>query len=394
MKNQKTQQRLKMRVTGNTQPLKKVLILYKFLPHYRIEFFDLLRSKLLQHNIQLDLVYSKLKNKNSSKNDERDLPWAQYRDNKIIHIGKTELIWQPCLDIATDYDLVIVEQANSLLVNYILMLMGRFGFIQFAFWGHGSNLQDNPNSLRNRFKNKLLNQSDWWFAYTNKVKNFLVQNNIEENRITVVQNAIDTVKLRTHYEDVTENDMFQAKQHLNISGENIGLYCGGIYSEKRIDFLIDAAKLIQQEISDFHLIIIGGGPDSYIAEQASQKYDWIHYLGPKFDQEKVIYFKISSLLLMPGLVGLGVLDAFTTETPMVTTQYPFHSPEIEYLQNNYNGIITENNLNSYAREVVSLLNNKTKLAELKKGCEQSRTIYTVEQMVQNFAEGVITCLAK
>ncbi len=383
-----------MLVTGNSKSMKKVLILYRFLPHYRIEFFDLLRTNLLQHNVQLDLVYSKLKNKNSSRNDERDLLWAQYRDNKTIHIGKTELIWQPCLDVVTDYDLVIVEQANSLLVNYILMLMGRLGFIKFAFWGHGLNLQDNPNSLRNKFKRKLLNQSDWWFAYTNNVKNFLIQNNIEENRITVVQNAIDTLKLRTHYEQVSDDDTSRAKQHLNISGENLGLYCGGIYSEKRIDFLIDAAKLIRQEINDFNLIIIGGGPDSFIAEQASQEYDWIHYLGPKFDKEKVIYFKISSLLLMPGLVGLGILDAFTTETPMVTTQYPFHSPEIEYLQNNYNGIITENDLTSYSREVVSLLNNKTKLAELKNGCEHSRMIYTVERMVQNFAEGVIACLAK
>lgn len=383
-----------MLVTGNSKPLKKVLVLYKFLPHYRIEFFDLLRTKLLQNDIKLDLVYSKLKNKNSSKNDERDLPWAQYRENKIIKIGQTELIWQPCLSIAKGYDLVIVEQANSLLINYVLILMGRLGIIKFAFWGHGLNLQDNPNSLRNTFKRKLLNQSDWWFAYTNNVKKFLIQNNIDENRITVVQNAIDTVTLRTFYDQVSDYDIFQTKQHLNISGENIGLYCGGIYSEKRIDFLIDASKLIQQKINDFNLIIIGGGPDSYIAEQASKDYPWIHYLGPKFDKEKVTYFKMSTLLLMPGLVGLGILDAFTTETPMVTTQYPYHSPEIEYLKHNYNGMITENNLLSYSKEVVSLLNDKTKLSELKNGCEQSRIIYTVEKMVQNFAQGIEACLAK
>jgi L-malate glycosyltransferase len=36
-------------------------------------------------------------------------------------------------------------------------------------------------------------------------------------------------------------------------------------------------------------------------------------------------------MLMPGLVGLAVLDAFADGIPRVTTVIEYHSPEIEYL---------------------------------------------------------------
>jgi glycosyltransferase involved in cell wall biosynthesis len=95
---------------------------------------------------------------------------------------------------------------------------------------------------------------------------------------------------------------------------------------------------------------------------------------------------------MPGLVGLAVLDAFNTNTPMITTDFEYHSPEIEYLQNGTNGIITENNLEAYVKAVVNTLQNANILSELKKGCLVSAELYTMEKMVENFAEGIKSSL--
>ena len=182
MKNQKMLAKLKMPAIGKKvkrTELKKVLILYKFLPQYRIEFFNQLKIKLKEeYNLELELIYGRLNNKYSTKNDERDLLWAEFRNNKrITKIGNTDLLWQPCLDKIKEIDLVIVEQANALLVNYVLLFLSKFMKFKFAFWGHGANLQENPNSLKNKFKYKFLTQSDYWFAYTNNVKNFLLSKN-------------------------------------------------------------------------------------------------------------------------------------------------------------------------------------------------------------------------
>ncbi len=322
--------------------MKKVLILYRFLPQYRVEFYNLLKEELKKENIELTLIYGKLKDSNSKKNDEIDIPWAIYRENKIIKIYKYHLLWQSCLDKVRDSDLVIAEQANSLLINYILIVLRKLLKFKFALWGHGANLQDDPNSQRNKFKYLFLAKNDHWFAYTESVKKFLLSKNVTNDNITVVNNAIDTKTLKQQYIECSNADVIDMKNEMEIESDNIAVYSGAIYNIKRIDFLIKAGKKVSEKIDDFHLLIIGAGPDQYLVEKASEKYPWLHYVGPKFGKDRVVYFKMASLLLLPGAVGLAILDAFVTETPMVTTDYKLHGPEIAYLENNKNGIITDN----------------------------------------------------
>lgn len=372
--------------------MKKVLILYKFLPQYRVEFFDKLRDSLLQYDVELILIYGKLKNQDSKKNDERSLEWALYRENKVLQVGSTELLWQPCLGMLTKTDLVIVEQANSLLVNYLLIPLSKVMKFKFAFWGHGANLQDDPNSIKNKFKYFFLNQSDHWFAYTNGVEKFLVTKGVPNDKITVVNNAIDTKSLKEQYNSLSMSDVNDLKSKMGISSNNIAIYCGGIYKEKRIDFLIEASKKIKEEIGDFHLVFVGAGPESNRIEEASRTYDWIHYVGAKFGADRVPYFKMSGLFLMPGLVGLAILDTFATQTPMITTDYPYHSPEIEYLEQGENGVITKNNIDDYSEQVINLFNHREKIEKLKEGCLRASTLYTTEKMVENFKKGILECL--
>lgn len=47
---------------------------------------------------------------------------------------------------------------------------------------------------------------------------------------------------------------------------------------------------------------------------------------------------LARVFLMPGLVGLAILDAGAAGLPLVTTDYPWHSPEIAYLDPGVNGL--------------------------------------------------------
>ena len=181
----------------------KVLILYKFLPQYRQEFFNLLKDKLSEYNIELELIYGKNSNSDALKNDEIDIDWAKYIPNKSFIIGNTELLWQPCLKFLKEKDLIIVEAANRLLINYYLMLKRSISKYKLAFWGHGRSLQMHETDLRNRFKYLFINKCDWWFGYTEETKKFLVNRKVPENKITVVQNAIDTLNLQKYYNSIT-----------------------------------------------------------------------------------------------------------------------------------------------------------------------------------------------
>jgi glycosyltransferase involved in cell wall biosynthesis len=371
--------------------MKKVLILYKFLPQYRVDFFNRLKDALLEHNIDLLLIYGKNQNADALKKDEVDLPWGRFVPNRKIRFGRIDFLWQPCLKYFRGQDLIIAEQANKLLVNYYLMVARKFTRYKFAYWGHGRNMQDDPYSMKNKFKFLYLKQCDWWFAYTQGVKRMLESFDYPADKITIVQNAIDTVSLQKSYKEVNEEIITGLKQELGIVGDNVGIYCGGMYPEKRLDFILEVIGKVKSEVSDFHMIFIGSGIDSGKIEIAAKNTGWIHYVGPKFGNDRVKYFKIASLQLMPGLVGLGILDSFALETPIITTEYPYHSPEIEYLSNNVNGIITKNTLEEYTNAIISLFKSKKHL-QLIEECRKSAGIYTVEAMVDNFKMGIVKCL--
>ncbi|MBC7923782.1 MAG: glycosyltransferase family 4 protein [Ferruginibacter sp.] len=372
--------------------MKKVLIIQRSLFHYRADFYNGLREKLADNGVELNLAYGKLKNKDALKQDEVDLEWATYVENKVFKVGGIELYWQPCLSFLDDQDLVIVEQANKNLINYVLVLRRALTKLKLGYWGHGRNMQRNENDWGNRFKRYFINKCDWWFAYTEGVKRIIVSQSFPPANVTVVQNAIDTRSLVECYDSLTKESLSQLRAELGIASNNVAIYCGGIYKEKRIDFLIEACDQVRQQVNDFHILIVGSGPDVNLIHEARATRDWVHYIGPKFGLERVKYFQLASLFLMPGLVGLAVLDSFALRTPMITTQYPYHSPEVEYLKNGVNGLMTEDNPESYVAAVVGFFQNDTQRIRLTQGCRDSASKYTVEKMVDNFANGILKCL--
>ena len=371
--------------------MKKVLIIQQIIPHYRIDFFNLLRAELAKENIELSLIYGNSSTTYKSGVELNVLDWGKVVENKIIRIGAAQLSWQPLLKYVKEQDLVIVEKSNKLLLNYFLITTRKFRRFKLGFWGHGRNLQSNSNSWSNKFARLFLKKCDWWFAYTNSVKEYLIKNKFPTNKITIVQNAIDTKSLQQHYLEISNDEIHALKNQLRIQGENVAIFCGGMYANKRIDFLLEACYRIKKSIPDFHMIFIGAGDDAYKITKAAGSNKWIHYVGPKKGLDRVIYFKLSSIQLMPGLVGLGILDSFALQTPIITTNYEYHSPEVDYLINGQNGIITANTLEDYTRKVVEIFKNN-KYFELIEGCQISAQKYTVEKMVSNFKSGILQCL--
>lgn len=375
-------------------PKFKILIIYRFLPEYRKDFYNGLRKNLQKKNIQFDLFYGKSTNQDVLRQNEIDISWAQHIPNTVVKLASTELYWQPCLHKVKNYDLIVVEQANKLLINYYLMFMRKFKKTKMAFWGHGVTFQDDPNSLANRFKSLFVNQCDWWFAYTKNVKKIVKESGFPDEKITVVQNAIDTKKLVDVYGQINHTKLSKVKYELGLNDGPVGIFCGGMYKEKKIDFLLDACDQVKKEIPDFHVIFIGDGPDSFKVSKTAKTKKWMHYIGPKFDEDRVIYFKLSDVFLMPGLVGLAILDSFAMQTPIITTNYPFHSPEIEYLENEKNGLLVNQDVQDYANAVVKVLREKSLLEKLRKGGKKSAEQYTLDKMVANMADGIQRCLVE
>ena len=267
---------------------------------------------------------------------------------------------------------------------------------KLAIWGHGKNFK---KSKQNRFgemlKKFLSRHAHWWFAYNDRSAAVVTSLRYPEKRITSVQNTIDIGQLIAESSKINKNQLHAIKRKYNIKGDNVCLYVGSIYKEKRLDYLISACIYLRKLIPNFEMVCIGTGPDVSKIEVAANHYSWLHHVGPKYGIENVPFFTMSNLLLMPGLVGLAIVDAFALETPLVTTEFSDHSPEIDYLRNNYNGLILPKSTTPecYAQKVANILSDKQLLDKLVEGCRFSAQKYTLNTMVDRFSTGIIEALS-
>ncbi len=367
--------------------MKKVTIVQRVLTHYRIPFFQGLKDSLANHDIELLLVYGQGNSADLSRNDSAELPWAYEIQNSYYHGGA---VWQPCFKYCLDADLVIVENANRLLVNYLLQLRQFMGIQRFAFWGHGKNFQG--GGVKEIAKKRLSRFAHWWFTYTEQGKKIVQLSGFPGHRITVVQNAIDSSSLIALKTNVTNEEVLHMREELQLGDSPVLLYCGGMYKEKLIPELISTAIELKNRSPTLQLILIGSGVNCHLADKASKEFPWIHYLGPLFGRDKILYYLLADYVWNPGAVGLAVLDSFALETPMITTEHPWHGPEFGYLETGRNGIVLKGKKEEWSSQLTHILSDSILKQKLVKGCKRDQERYSLDAMVNNFSHGILSAL--
>lgn len=365
--------------------MKRIVIIQRRLTHYRVPLFTALREALAERDAQLELLAGRGTPAEEKKNDAGELPWARTIPTHYLAGGR--LCWQPVQRHLTGADLVVVTQENKLIQNHLLMLAPRR--FKLAFWGHGANLQsDNPNGFKERFKRWTTNRADWWFAYTQMSAGLVAAAGFPGSRITVLNNAVDTSELQRQRQTVTPEETQALRESLGFGAGPVGVFVGSLYADKRLDFLFAAATAIRREVPDFHLLIVGEGPERDKVQAWCAANPWARWVGARFDREKAAYVSVAQVMLNPGLVGLGILDSFVCGVPMLTTDCGIHSPEIAYLENGTNGAMTADDLNAYVEASVRLLRDAQAMDALRAGCAASAQEYTVGNMARRFADGI------
>lgn len=375
--------------------MKTVLLIQAFLPHYRMSFFERLHEALGLEGIRLRIAYGRQRGAygNGYSGTHPALPFAVRKRNVWLLNGR--LLVQPVLREILRAELVIVEQANKHLVNYLLLVLSCLGIKKVAFWGHGWNRQQpDGRSLSERVKTRLVRFPDWWFAYTDSTARYLKEKGVRADVITVVQNSLDLKRFQAQLSAVTDLHLHQARAGMGIPPDAlVGLYCGRLYRDKDIPFLMRAAREIRARIPHFHLVIIGEGPDTRIVERYAEGEAWVHHVGARFGREKAQYFRMARVVLNPGMIGLGILDAFACGLPVITTDRRTHSPEIDYLEDGRNGVMCPLVLSEYVDAAVGVLVDSSLHGRLSAGALASADRYSLDAMVENFARGVVLCLA-
>ena len=367
----------------------RVVCVQRRLTHYRVPFFEQLRLKLTERGIDFALVHGQAAPSELSRKDGGHVPWAL---EVATHYGLGERVcWQNLAHHLAGCDLVILTQENRLLYNLLATSLRHPS--RLAFWGHGRNFQSaHPAGLRERFKARLARRVDWWFASTDLSARHVVELGFDADHVTAVNNAVDTSELQASCAVVSDADVTALRARWQLGDGPIGLFIGSLYADNRIDFLIAAAGELVQRVPGFRLIVVGAGPAAGLLRELAATRPWLHAVGARLSHDKAVCLRAARLMLNPGLVGLGILDSFAAGLPLVTTDCGLHSPEIAYLDNGVNGVMTRDNLPAYVQACAHLLSDSAAWQEMAGRALASAGEYTLDDMTERFVLGIQAAL--
>jgi glycosyltransferase involved in cell wall biosynthesis len=352
-----------------------VLVVQEALRQYRVPLFERLRDQLAAAGIELAVVHGEPDAAVAARNDAGSLDWA----TRVRNRRRGRLLWQPVLGLARDADLVVVEQAGRMLANYLLLAGQRGPGPAVALWGHGTSPRAGGRAPGRAVKDLLSRLPHWWFPYTQAGAAHVRGLGFPGQRITVLQNAVDT-SWAVHAAEARIPDRC--------------VFIGSLYPAKCLEFLIAAADDLVRRRPSFSLVVVGDGPQRRQLEAWAADRPHVRYAGALFGAAKAAELTAAQLVLNPGLVGLAVLDAFAARTPMVTTETPLHSPEIEYLENGRNGWVAPHRVDAFADQVERLLARPDVLAAARAACGTAAGRYSLESMTTRFTAGIGAALAQ
>ncbi|WP_416417129.1 glycosyltransferase family 4 protein [Paenarthrobacter aromaticivorans] len=370
--------------------MQRVVILQEYVPAYRKPFFEQLIRLGLEQDVEIIVAAGKPSSGQSERGDAIDSEFVQYLPQVEVRIGGRRLVVRRTRHVIKSVDLVVLEQARRNLDAYGLLLRRKKNIV-VALWGHGRDYVKKPSKIELRLQRYLAERCGWFFAYTEAGASHAINLGVSPHRMTVVRNSVDTTSIRNGAAELSSSDLESYRRSLGLT-EKSAVYIGGLDASKRIEFLLESARIASDSDPDFRLLIVGDGVERSRVEAAAAASPSIVYVGPQFGPEKVRALLACQVIAMPGRVGLVAVDSFAAGRPIVTTDWPLHAPEFEYLTNGSDCVVTPNDSKSFANALNSLTSNKPALQTMQAKCLEKSEDYSIDAMATRFMAGIRNAL--
>jgi len=372
---------------------RRVTIIHPWLPQYRVPFFEAAITELERRDIELTVAHGAPPPDVLDRRDAHSADWAVPLRTRTIRIRGRALLAHDSSKVVRGRDLVVAEHAIRNVETYRLAACaGASGAPRLALWGHGRTYTKSQTSLEQKVKARLTRSAHWFFAYTDGGARSVAAQGFPVERVTVVQNSIDTEHLGNLRAAVTSDRVATIAASLGLTRGRTALSIGALDSSKRLDDLVETGNLVAAQLPGFTLVLAGAGPlEAWVRQQAS-RYSWLRYVGPVFGREKAELAATADLMMITGRVGLVAVDSFALHLPIVTTRWALHAPEFEYLVDGRNAAVVADSVDVLADRVVELLRDSALVSALTIGCRVAAKQYTLAAMVDRFADGVSAAL--
>ncbi len=365
--------------------MSRVVIVQPYVPAYRLRFFEALRDRLSLEGIECHVASTAPNESVAARGDAVTKDWVIPLKEKVLRpFGKRlRLDLQP--RPWNGADAVIMGLEGSSLPVHRAIHARRRSKLRVGLWGHVKPYVTEGNPVDLYLERRLMRAADQVFAYTPGGANYAVRSGINPDKVTTVMNTVDTSSLLADLASVTESDMHVLTHRYALQPDRTVCFVGAIDAKKRIGFLVHALDHLWNLDPSIKIVVGGRGPDEYLLAPAVARGQAVT-LGYLEGRDKAAVLRLSRAICIPGRVGLVAVDALASSLPVITTDWPFHAPETEYLVEGQSRYTSANNPVDYARTIKRLLDNTRS--------SMSFDFPTMPQMVENFANGVSVLLRR
>jgi len=354
---------------------KHVLIVQPYVPGYRVPFFEGLRSTLTEDDIECTVIAGRPDGAQKLRADATAPPWLIQRNDRTINVRGIQIS-----DIAhghdfSRYDAIVASAAGTSVDAYRALVGAGRKKRAVGLWGHIDSYVAPANPIDLRLEKWQMRRADRVFAYTPSGARFAERFGITPEKITTVMNSVDVSGLVSNAPTKEECEAFRSTH--GCSGRPVFAFWGGLDESKRIGFLaemLDELWLLDRSI---HLFVGGKGADEPLLAAAVAR-GQVTLLGFIGALEKRILGAIAEAVLMPGRIGLIAVETLALGVPILTTTWPFHAPEFEYLVEGESVYVLDDDSVAFAAA----------MADWRRSDAEVWAYPTVGDMVANFASGV------
>jgi len=391
-------------------PGRKVAILnHGYLPHYRVRFYELLAERggfeyVIFHGAPPSWVGT----------PELKGPFAfpQRRiNNHEFRVGPLTLIYQPVVwEILTGgYDAIVITSESKFVSNLLLALFCKLRGIAVLHWGfgyhppRGSRESDVPNPVMLRIttaiKKWFTSIADGFIAYTKSGAEQLIASGYPRERTFFVQNTIDMTEQLRLYETERSTDPQAIRREFGLRSDSVVFtFIGRLVPIKRVDQLIEAVRIINRDKLSRHFVeavIIGDGMCADALKEQAADVPGIHFLGHRPPNDEVARcLKVSAASVVAGMVGLVANHALAHGCPVITRELDTHSPELEYIEQDRNGLIIAGDMSEFAATLARFADDAEWQARLAAGALATRDGLRMDDMASRFDEAVRATVAR
>lgn len=307
--------------------MRELWVVQPYVPKYRVPFFEALRRSLSVEGVQLNVAAGSPQGEQALRGDSTRPDWLYSARDRVVRVAGRSVTLTRTAHLWRRADAVIVPHMGSSL-DSLLAVAGRR--VRVGVWGHIAPYTSEGNPIDLAIERWQLRRADHVFAYTPGGTAYARAAGVEATKVTTVMNTVDTTALTLYLSKCTTAEISAFRVAHGIPEGPVLSWMGGLDATKRVQLLVDALEVLDARGSDVHIVVAGAGSESGKLGSARDR-GQVTLVGYVDGAMKATVLKMSQGVVNPGRIGLLAVDALVAQRPVLTTEWPYHAPEAEYL---------------------------------------------------------------